>query len=353
MANHYQLVQGDAIAVANATAAESVDLVIVDPPYYRVKDLDWDRQWTSEQDYLAWLESCLVAFVRILKPSGALYLFCSSRLGADTEIMMRRHMQLLNHIVWAKPNGRWNGCHKEALRSYFPATERILFAERRGADNHARAGCGYQDACQQLRRQIFSPLIEYFRTAREQAGITASEINAATGVSMASHWFGASQWQLPSEAQYLVLQALFARKRGEALAKGYPELAQDYRALTSTYHELSTSYASLREQFDRLRRPFFVTASVPYTDVWTYAPVQHYPGKHLCEKPALMLEHMIQASSRPGDTVADFFVGSGSTAKAAIRLGRRFIGAELDSDRFAKTKDELAALTAHPILTPQ
>lgn len=350
MKTHCQIMHGDAIAVANATAAESVDLVIVDPPYYRVKDLDWDRQWSSEQDYLAWLEACLVAFVRTLKPNGSLYLFCSSRLSADTEIMMRQHLQLLNHIVWAKPNGRWNGCNKASLRSYFPATERILFAERQGADRRARTGSDYQGACQQLRRQTFSPLIDYFRTARERAGITASEINAATGVSMASHWFGSSQWQLPSEAQYLKLQALFASK-GAALVQDYPHLAEDYQALTATYHELSASYASLREQFDRLRRPFFVNKSVPYTDVWAYPPVQHYPGKHPCEKPALMLEHMIAASSRPGDVVADFFAGSGSTGKAAIRLGRHFIGAELDLERWAKTREELAALTPDPIPT--
>jgi len=43
-----------------------------------------------------------------------------------------------------------------------------------------------------------------------------------------------------------------------------------------------------------------------YTDVWTHKPVQSYPGKHLCEKPADMLEQIINASSRPGDVVADF-----------------------------------------------
>ncbi|EIY5936352.1 site-specific DNA-methyltransferase [Escherichia coli] len=91
----------------------------------------------------------------------------------------------------------------------------------------------------------------------------------------------------------------------------------------------------------RLRRYFGVTAQVPYTDVWTHKPVQFYPGKHPCEKPAEMLQQIISASSRPGDLVADFFIGSGSTVKAALVLGRRAIGVELEAGRFEQTVREV------------
>ncbi|HBA3776912.1 TPA: site-specific DNA-methyltransferase, partial [Escherichia coli] len=57
-----------------------------------------------------------------------------------------------------------------------------------------------------------------------------------------------------------------------------------------------------------------------------HKPVQFYPGKHPCEKPADMLRQIINASSRLGDLVADFFMGSGSTIKAAMALGRRALG---------------------------
>ncbi|MGL4886563.1 MAG: DNA methyltransferase, partial [Aeromonas veronii] len=268
--------------------------------------------------------------------------FCGSRLAADTELMIRRHAQLLNHIVWAKPHGRWNGCNAQSLRSYFPATERILFAEPKGADGSAAAQSGYRNACYSLRRQVFSPLIEYFRAAKEAAGVTTAEINAATGTRMAGHWFGSSQWQLPNREQYATLQRLFASKQAPLM--DFDTLADDYQGLSDTYGQLRESYDNLREQFDRLRRPFFVNKAVPYTDVWTYPPVQFYPGKHPCEKPASMLEHMILASSRPGDVVADFFAGSGSTAKAAYRLGRSFVGCELDADRYRQTRDELDIL---------
>lgn len=326
----------DALRVARSLPSASLDLIVVDPPYYKVKDDDWDHQWPTAEAFTAWLEECVTEFRRLLKPNGSIYLFCSSQMSTDVELMMRKHLRILNHIVWAKPNGRWNGCNKESLRRYFPATERIIFAEPHGADGAASHRSGYRAACHDLRRQVFSPLIEYFRSAKEAAGVTAADIYAATGVNMASHWFGYSQWQLPSQEQYEKLQALFADRLGE----DYQALAETYQGLHKTYQGLAASYDQLKADFDQLRRPFSVTKHVPYTDVWTYPVVQHYQGKHPCEKPALMMEHIIQASSRPGDLVADFFMGSGATGKAALRLGRRFLGVELDKARFEQTRCE-------------
>jgi len=45
------------------------------------------------------------------------------------------------------------------------------------------------------------------------------------------------------------------------------------------------------------------------------------------------LKRIILASSNPGDIVADFFCGSGTTLAVAEKLGRRWIGCDLS--RFA------------------
>ena len=116
------------------------------------------------------------------------------------------------------------------------------------------------------------------------------------------------------------LQVLFARVAEEKNISGV-NWKKPHHQLVSTYSELNRQYASLLEEYKSLRRYFSVSAAVPYTDVWTHKPVQYYPGKHPCEKPADMLRQMITASSRPGDLVADFFMGSGSTVKAANALG--------------------------------
>lgn len=43
------------------------------------------------------------------------------------------------------------------------------------------------------------------------------------------------------------------------------------------------------------------------------------------QKPLAILKRIIQASSKPGDTVLDFFAGSGTIGEAALLLGRKFI----------------------------
>ncbi len=80
---------------------------------------------------------------------------------------------------------------------------------------------------------------------------------------------------------------------------------------------------------------------MPDNGEWTHKPVQFYPGKHPCEKPTDMLRPIINASSRPGDLVADFVMGAGSTIKAAMALGRRELGVHLEIERSKHTVNEV------------
>ncbi|MCT2385121.1 site-specific DNA-methyltransferase [Erwinia pyrifoliae] len=341
-----ELINADSLVYIKTLPDNSIDLIATDPPYYRVKDCAWDRQWDTVTDYLAWLDEFLAEFWRVLKPNGSLYLFCGSKLAADTEILVRQRMQVLSAVTWAKPNGTWLRQNKASLRAFFPATERIIFAGHYGAEGFAKGQAGYASKCAALKGDVFAPLTDYFITARASLGVTAKEINEATGRQMCSHWFSRSQWQLPNREQYESLQRLFA---SIAKAKGlHSTLDNDYSGLTENYATLQQDYGLLRKQFDELRqqyealrRPFSVTADVPYTDVWTFRPVASYAGKHPCEKPAELMEHIITSSSRPGDTVADFFMGSGATVKAALKLGRKAIGVELEEERFHQTKAEI------------
>ena len=59
-------------------------------------------------------------------------------------------------------------------------------------------------------------------------------------------------------------------------------------------------------------------------DIWEFKDPQ-YP-KYPTEKSLELLRFIIEASSNPGDTVLDCFVGSGTTAVAAEILGRKWIG---------------------------
>lgn len=335
------LVNNDCLSYMSSLSDNSVDLIVTDPPYFKVKPEGWDNQWKGDEDYLAWLDRCFVEFQRILKPAGSLYLFCGHRLAADIEITLRNRFNLLNHIIWAKPSGRWGNINKESQRRYFPSTERILFAEHYQGPYQAKND-GYDKKCSELRRSVLTPLTSYFYNARLALGVSAKQIAEATGKKhMVSHWFGFSQWELPSEENYIKLQKLFSEVAAEQCKSG--ELSEQYGQLKKSYQELNKIYYELVEEYKSLRRYFSVSINVPCTDVWTYKPVQFYPGKHPCEKPADMLTDIINASSKEGDVVADFFMGSGSTIKAALKLGRNAIGVELEKERFLQTKAEILA----------
>lgn len=68
--------------------------------------------------------------------------------------------------------------------------------------------------------------------------------------------------------------------------------------------------------------------------VWTIA-TQSYSGAHFATFPEALVEPCILAGSRPGDIVFDPFMGSGTVASVAQRLGRRWLGAELNPDYIA------------------
>ncbi len=51
---------------------------------------------------------------------------------------------------------------------------------------------------------------------------------------------------------------------------------------------------------------------------------------HPTQKPVKLLEHIIKVASNPNNIVYDPFMGVGSTGEAALKLGRQFIGTEIE-----------------------
>lgn len=308
---------GDCLSVLPTLPANSVDLILTDSPYFKVKGDAWDNQWNTPADFLAWLDRVLVEFARILKPNGSLYLFASPQMGARVECLIAGRFEVLNSITWRKPpfSTKAEMNPKEDQRIFFPSSERIIFAEHFGADSAAKGEAGYEKKCDELRGFVFEPLRAYFDDERKRSGLTSQQIqdgmHELTGVRYVfdRHTFSTSQWAMPTKEQYEAARVLFNRTGGEFLRKDYEFLRKDY---------------------EELRRPFSVSPKVPYTDVWDFETVPHHAGKHICEKPLPLLRHIIGASSKPGAVVLDAFGGSCSTAEAARSLGRRSITIELD-----------------------
>jgi len=71
------------------------------------------------------------------------------------------------------------------------------------------------------------------------------------------------------------------------------------------------------------------------SDVWTdIHRIKHnkYRDEHPCQLPVHLLERIILMSTDEGDIILDPFSGTGTTAIAAKRLGRKYIGFELDQE---------------------
>ena len=85
-------------------------------------------------------------------------------------------------------------------------------------------------------------------------------------------------------------------------------------------------------------------------DVWSDIPSLrgNDPGRndYATEKPPLLLERIIKASSNEGMLVADFFGGSGVTAAVANKLGRRFIHCDIGVNSIQTVRDRLKANNA-------
>lgn len=74
---------------------------------------------------------------------------------------------------------------------------------------------------------------------------------------------------------------------------------------------------------------------------------------HPTQKPVALMREFIRQSTKPGDVVLDPFMGSGTTGVAALELGRRFVGIELDEGYFRTACARIAAARALHTLAPE
>jgi DNA modification methylase len=71
---------------------------------------------------------------------------------------------------------------------------------------------------------------------------------------------------------------------------------------------------------------------------------------HPCPKPIGQMKKMVERCSLPGETILDPFMGSGTTGVAAVKLGRRFIGIEIEPKYFDIACRRIADALARPDL---
>lgn len=238
------VIQGDALQVLATFPDESVDLVFADPPY------NLDKAYTTYDDekdrdaYLNWCNAWLDQYIRILKPTGSLYVLNLPRWGMHHAAYLNRRLYFQNWIVWdalSEPRGK-----------VMPAHYALLFYTKHPTD---------------------------FTFNYEAVG----EIDARSYCLRAS-----------------------CIKRRKALGDDLKE---------------------------------------PLTDIWwDVHRIKHRRDRdyHPCQLPDALMERIIRLSTNPGDIVLDALAGTGTTAVAAARLGRRYIAIDLDPAYVTITREKLA-----------
>jgi DNA modification methylase len=140
------LVAADAEKFLGALRDESVDLFLIDPPYFRiVRDL-WDHQWESASAYADWLIHLCALARRKVKPNGSLVMFQAIGKHGQHPLFqvvagIERSWHFRNWITWKKARafgkgGNYLFCRDEIL--WFSASSRddkvtfnVPFSEKR------------------------------------------------------------------------------------------------------------------------------------------------------------------------------------------------------------------------------
>lgn len=110
--------QGDAIEILKQYPAESIDLAFADPPYNLDKDYTLYADGQANQQYIAWCNTWLTEYIRILKPAGSLFLLNLPRWALYHADFLNRQLYFQNWIAWdalSEPRGKIMPAHYALL----------------------------------------------------------------------------------------------------------------------------------------------------------------------------------------------------------------------------------------------
>lgn len=273
------IIVGDAIEELQKMPDESVDLIIADPPYWKVINEKWDYQWRKEHEYIAWSQKWSSEAYRVLRKGGSFYLFGYFRmLALLLQPLQMTGFELRQQIIIDKGMRSVGGRATKNYKMFPNVTESVLFF--------------FKDS---------KPFIKEFLKERQQVlGYTSKDINERLGVKSN----GGGMWSIYT---------------GDNVCEQVPtrELWEKLQAVL----EFDLPYEEVSMVFN---------AQMGLTDVWTDIDFYKEERHHPTQKPLSLIQRLILASSDEGMVVLDPFVGAGSTAIAAKALKRKYIGVELD-----------------------
>lgn len=322
------LYRGDCVDVMGELREGTANLIIADPPYCNIMITDWKNtkyewdKWENRDEYIGFMREVFKEFKRVLKQTGSLYVFQDDKNVAYVQIELEKMgFYLENHIVWYKRDNIANKGWRY-FRCFAPATERILFFSKEFRTRNLR------DLTPEW-IELLKPIVEYFieqkRKIKEIMGYKTDRefdefINEITNTrSIASrHYFTYSQFCLPTKEMYKKLQSI-----NDIIGKS-EVFEKDYETIREEYEAIKRKYEDVKRYFHQEKN---------HTDVWDVPLIPNKePIGHPTIKPLKIAERIIRCSSRERELVLDPFMGSGTTAVACERLGRRWVGIEVNEE---------------------
>lgn len=273
----------------------SVNTIVLDPPYYRVVDEAWDKQWKTFGDYLAWMDGVAAQVARVAKHSASLWLFgMAYQLGSLIPIFEKHGFTYRQHIVLFKGMKSVAGRTSSKLKMFPTATEYVVYFHK-----EAR------------------PIIKkYLQDKMAESKKTPLEVNTALGKATN----GGGKWSTLAGIRQQNIQ--------------YPT-REDWDALTPLL--------GLEWKYEDYVFKFHLPTGL--TDVWSDINFQEKGRIHPTQKPAALIERILACSTDAGDIVLDPFMGSGQTARVAKMLGLHYLGCEVDMKYFGQLTDLVRVAT--------
>ena len=299
--------------------AGKVKLIYIDPPFGIGSDRHieagdgngsrkaYDDRWGNDLDaYLQMMEERLSLMKYLLAADGSLYVHLDYHTSHYIKIILDEIFgrdNLVNQIIWQR-----TGAHNDP-QAFGRNYDTILFYQKSDRRTWNKPVAAYDEA----------HLQRYFQQDKTSRWF---RLNNPTGKGYQNHTrdFGKGPVKPPRDRHWSVTQAQIDKW----LAEG---------RLVYT----SSGYPFVKKYLDEL-------PGKPVQSIWTDL-IPPRAGRELTgfptQKPEKLLARIIEASSDPGDLVADFFCGSGTTLVVAEKLGRRWLGADSSEIAVNITKERL------------
>ena len=286
------IILGDCLVEMKKMKEGTFDLVIADPPYFKVVGEKWDYQWRTEEDYIEWAAQWLSEVFRVLRYGGTFYLFGYFRiLSLLVSCLNSIGFELRQQIIINKGMKTVAGRATRNYRIFPNVTESILFLTKKNI-SFSRA---------------------FLKERQRVMGLTSKQINERLGVKAN----GGGMWSIYT---------------GRNICEQFPT-----RELWEKLQEI----LDFDLQYEKVAQTF--NPELGITDVWDDINFYEEKRLHPTQKPLKLIERLIRASSNEGDSVLDPFGGSGSTLIACRNLNRSCSVIELNEKYMKLISQRLTA----------